>query len=264
MLFCETISTGECYLSLQTVFNVYLSPTWNTPHPGFSDSAEVWFGWAKDQIMSLPVDIVMLASLPGLVAMAYGGRFADFTLGVRSLETIIKLSVGDANNDWNALCEPCLPASGLGIVHFDSPHPLADLLYNPKPMKYLEGNRAYRGASAHSGDYVFDSRLDTGWGITSAMVEIDLGANATVTGVSFWYKFTYSGGYVTRQIFLLNSARVELVGIGNESATAQGTWNQELSAISATGVRYVRVYAFRFKTNVTLEIDTIDITGEFD
>jgi hypothetical protein len=264
MLFCETVATGECYLSLQTIFNVYLSPTWGSPHPGFGDSADIWFEWVSDQIMSLPRDIVMLASLPGLVAMAYGGRFADFTLGVRSLETIIKLTVGDANNDWVALCEPCLPASGLGIVHFDSPHPLVDFPYNPKPMKYLEGNRAYRGASAHSGDYVFDCRLDKGWGITSAMVEIDLGANATVTGVSFWYKFTHPGGWVTRQIFLLNSARVELVGIGNESPTAQGTWVRELSAISATGVRYVRVYGFRFVSNLTLEIDTIDITGEFD
>jgi len=97
-----------CELSFDTLWDVYLLAAEETP-PAPTD-LESWLIWMVALPYGDALQTVSAISMLGLLAMRYGGKFGQFVLGIRSLETIIQLSESASDSNWSIVCtDPCGP-----------------------------------------------------------------------------------------------------------------------------------------------------------
>ena len=105
-IFCLMQDEWPCHLDYEMLMDVYLDDDFPNP-PSILDSWLVWAEWLLGLPFTADVLIVKLVGLLGLLTMRYGGKFGEFLLGVRSLETTIHLLKDDTNPDWETLCTEC-------------------------------------------------------------------------------------------------------------------------------------------------------------
>lgn len=96
-----------CELSFDTLWDIYFEVS-DVPAPD-DDDLNTWLTWLINIAFSTDLKTVATVSLLGLLAMRYGGKFGMFTVGIRSLDMIIKLSEDETSNDWSIVCDPCGP-----------------------------------------------------------------------------------------------------------------------------------------------------------
>lgn len=103
LLWCDF--KGDCYLSMDTIFDIYLSESGATPPAGVLLTD--WLAWLILLPFTGALSTVATVSLLGLLAIRYGGSFGDFALGIQSMETVINLAQDDSSSDWSIVCDPC-------------------------------------------------------------------------------------------------------------------------------------------------------------
>lgn len=96
---------AECDLSFDTLWGIYLEES-GIPPPVETDLVS-WLEWLIDIAFGADKMTVATVSLLGLIMMRYGTQFGPFSLGIYSLEMVIKLSADETDSDWDILCSGC-------------------------------------------------------------------------------------------------------------------------------------------------------------
>jgi hypothetical protein len=96
---------GDCELTYDRIWEVYLSAS--DASPPTSPELSEWLVWLIALPFVASLSTVATISLLGLLAMRYGGAMGQFELGIRSLKTVIQLSVDESSSDWSIVCDPC-------------------------------------------------------------------------------------------------------------------------------------------------------------
>jgi hypothetical protein len=105
MVWCAMLV--DCELSFDTLWDIYLEEA-GIPAPPEND-LNAWVVWLIAIVFTADRQTVATVSLLGLLMMRYGGPFGKFTLGIRTLDMVIKLSEDESDSDWSILCDDCQP-----------------------------------------------------------------------------------------------------------------------------------------------------------
>lgn len=107
-LFCEMAEESPCKVTFDMLWGIY---TVNMPEnmPSLTDDWYAWLNWFTDVMIenSSNLQIAKCGGLLGLSILRFGGGFGAMALGLRSLDTTIKLLGDDTNSDWGTLCTEC-------------------------------------------------------------------------------------------------------------------------------------------------------------
>lgn len=95
----------DCELSFELIWNVYLSASIETPP--VPEDLETWVLWVVSLPYGVALQTVAAISMIGLIAMRWGGKFGQFTLGIRTLDMLVKLNEDASSSDWSILCDDC-------------------------------------------------------------------------------------------------------------------------------------------------------------
>lgn len=109
---------GECSLTYDSIWDVYLSSAGASPPAG--NNLETWLAWLILLPFTASLSTVATVSLLGLLAMRYGGSFGMFQLGIRSMETVINLAQNDSSNNWSVVCDPCVLSWCVNLAETDA------------------------------------------------------------------------------------------------------------------------------------------------
>lgn len=101
LIWCQFKDT--CVLNYDLLWDIYLEIAQESPPVG--DTLEDWVLWVVSLPYGVALQTVGAISMIGLIAMRYGGKFGQFVLGIRTLETLMALSADDSSSDWSILCD---------------------------------------------------------------------------------------------------------------------------------------------------------------
>ena len=104
-LFC--LVKDDCNLSWDDIWEVYRDAS-NILTP-ITDDADSWFEAIIDTVLGTDKQVAALGSMLGLVAMRFGGQFAFWVAGIRTMKQTIALAANASDPDWNILCTSCSP-----------------------------------------------------------------------------------------------------------------------------------------------------------
>ena len=105
LIWCDMLD--GCELSFDTIWDIYVAET-DAPTPPEDDLLS-WLEWLVGLSFGTDTETVAIISLMGLIMMRWGGKFGQFTLGIRSLDMVIKLAEDETSNDWSIVCPSCGP-----------------------------------------------------------------------------------------------------------------------------------------------------------
>lgn len=105
-LFCLIKERDPCSLTLEDLMTVYADASF----PDIPDIFAPWHEWAL-WLYGLPlvvaIETVKIGGLLGILCMRFGATFGQFSLGIRSLKTVVALLENDTDGDWAVLCTEC-------------------------------------------------------------------------------------------------------------------------------------------------------------
>ena len=104
-LFCRI--KDDCNLSWDDVWATYLDVSLLTP-PAL-DTFAGWWDVIEAAVFGSDKARVAGVGMLGLAAMRFGGSFAQWVAGIRTLQQTIALAADATDPDWNILCTSCAP-----------------------------------------------------------------------------------------------------------------------------------------------------------
>lgn len=104
-LFCRI--KDDCNLSWDDVWDTYLDVSLITP-PAL-DTFEGWWDVIENAVFGSDKARVAGVGMLGLAAMRFGGRFAKWVAGIRTMKETIALAANATDSDWSILCTNCNP-----------------------------------------------------------------------------------------------------------------------------------------------------------
>ncbi len=103
LIYCEMLD--ECTISFGMLNQIYLDNTIEIPP--VVDTLLEWVVWLIGLPFTAPLQTVCSISMLGMIAMRFGGKFGEMTLGIQTLKTMVQLAEDETNSNWDILCTDC-------------------------------------------------------------------------------------------------------------------------------------------------------------
>lgn len=252
-LWCAMASTGDCYLSFDTIFDVYIDASFSSV-PDITDGALTWLAWLWALPLTAALPTVKIASLMGLLAIRYGGGFGPFTLGVRSFETTVRLLEDDTNEDWDILCDVC-PDPDCDIeIDFegvDDPELTLGTITTTKP---------HAGTYSAEGEVIEGDQEPTPYPGRAVEFRVDLECMLNSVTAYVWVKHGYSQGSLGTTVKVYGPDDVLISEVEEVNTGVREAWREDVTSVGVGGAYAILLFKFTIGSEGDQELYIDDIT----
>lgn len=252
-LWCAMADTGSCYLSFDTIFNVYLDTSFGDV-PSITDSALTWIAWLFVLELTADVAIVKIASLMGLLAIRFGGSFGPFSLGIRTMETTIRLLADDENSDWSILCDTCPdPDCAISIEFEGVDDPVLTL-------GSITATKPHNGAKSAEGEAIEGPQEPTPYPGRAVEFRVDLDCLINSISAYVWVQHGFgTGGCATNvKVYAPDDTLIEEINVVNTGV--REAWREDVTAIGVGGSYAIITFQFTVMSEGDQSLYVDDIT----
>ncbi len=254
-LWCAMAETGSCYLSFDVVFNVYLDVAFPDV-PDITAGALEWITWLMALPLTSSILIVKIASLMGLLAIRFGGKFSNFSLGVRTFETTVQLLADDTNSDWSILCDTCPdPDCAIEILFegVNDPEFTLGSITTTKPRN---------GSYSAEGEYIDGPQEPDPYPGQAVEFRVELGCMFNSISAWVWVQHGFgTGGLATNvKVYAPDDTLIEEINVVNTGA--REIWREDVTAIGVGGAYAIILFQFTVQSagDQSLYVDDITIS----